>query len=105
MLRLASIRAAVENLEISQLDMQAAFLKGLLTSDDHIPMKLPPRIAENDNVIWTRRTKLERLVDVVVNEEIVFRRCGNSVIVVEVQLEAHTEVYVGVSSPGAWSLC
>ena len=68
---LASVRAAAENLEISQLDMQAAILKGLLTSaDDPIPMKLPPGTAENseitcrkDNVVWTRQEMLERLVD------------------------------------------
>ena len=81
--QLASIRAAVEKLEISQLDMQAAFLKGLLTSDDLIPIKPPPRIAEqkiseNNIVVWTRREMPKRLVDVVVNEEMVFRRCGAS---------------------------
>ena len=74
--RLASIRATVEKLGISQLDIQAAFLKGLLTSD-LIPIKPPPRIAEqkiseNNIVIWTRREMPERLVDVVVNEEVVF---------------------------------
>ena len=42
--RLASVRAAVEN---SELDMPAAFLKGLLTS---IPMKPPPRIADNSEI-------------------------------------------------------
>ena len=57
--QLASIRAAVEKLEISQLDMQAAFFEGLLTSD-LIPIKLPPRIAENDIVVWTRRETSER---------------------------------------------
>jgi hypothetical protein len=63
---LASVRAAVKNLEISQLDMQAAILKGLL-----IPMELPLGIAENseitcrtDTVVWTRQEMLERLVDV-----------------------------------------
>ena len=64
--------------------------RGLLTSD-LIPIKPPPRIAEqkiseNNIVIWTRREMLERLVGVVVNEE-VFRRCGDSVIAIEVQLE------------------
>jgi len=90
-LRLASLQAAVENLEISQLDMQAAFLKGLLTS---IPMKPLPRIAENseitcptDNIVWTGQEMLERLVDVV--EEMVFRRCGDSVIVVQLE-ESHS---------------
>jgi hypothetical protein len=52
-LRLASVRAAVENFEISELDMQAAFLKGLLTS---IPMKPPPRIAENSEITCPRIT-------------------------------------------------
>ena len=90
--QLVSIRAAVEKLEISQLDMQAAFLEGSLTSDDLIPIKPPPRIAEqkiseNNIVVWTRREMPERLVDVVVNEEVVFRRWGDSVIIIEVQLE------------------
>ena len=57
--------------------MQAAFLKGLLTSDDLIPIKPPPRIDKNDIVVWTRQEMVERLVDVVGNEEMVFRRCGD----------------------------
>ena len=53
--------------------MQAAFLPGLLTS---IPMKPPPRNAENseipcpmDKLVWTGQAMFERLVDVVVNED------------------------------------
>jgi hypothetical protein len=49
MARLASLPDA-ENFEISQLDMLAAFLKGFPTSDDPIPMKPSPRIAEYSEI-------------------------------------------------------